>query len=196
MIKINLNPTKQQVDFANMGGIDLTKVKIVPVMVAIALMYAPDFLLQPVWEEEINQKNQEMIQLKSQLSNLKKKMAQSASLEKQINELKAQEENLRQKLTAVKQAISEKRNPSKLLLFISKNTPAELWINELIIEGSSMTIKGEALNYASIGNFVSDMRSSIFIKEANIKGTSSQVRESDKRRIETFEVSFGIARFE
>jgi len=59
-----------------------------------------------------------------------------------------------------------------------------------------MTVKGEALSYTSVGNFVNNLRSSVFIKDANIKSTTSNVRETDKRRIESFEISFAIARFE
>ena len=59
-----------------------------------------------------------------------------------------------------------------------------------------MTIKGEALSYNSVGNFVNNLRSSVFIKDASIKSTTSKVRESDKRRVESFEIHFGIARFE
>ncbi len=110
--------------------------------------------------------------------------------------MKAQEEGLEKKLAAVKQAISEKRNPAPILLYIAKNMPAELWIKELDMNQEELTIKGEALDYVSIGNFVTALKSSVFIRDANITSTSSSVREADKRRIETFEVKFGIARFD
>jgi Tfp pilus assembly protein PilN len=127
---------------------------------------------------------------------LKRKVSQSSTLEKQIRELKAQEENLGKKLTAVKQAISQKRNPANLLLYVSKNMPDDLWIKELVIDGETMLIKGDALTYNSVGNFVNNLRSSIFIKDSSIKGTTSAVRASDKRRIESFEISFVLARLE
>ncbi len=183
-------------DMSNLGGFDFTKLKFKAVLLAMVVIYLPDFFLAPVFEQEFADKTAEFSQLQSQLSSLKRKIAQSATLEKQIRELKAQEENLAKKLTAVKQAISLKRNPSNLLLYIAKNMPADLWIKELTIENDTMLIKGEALNYTSVGNFVNNLRSSIFIKEANIKGTTSTVRESDKKRIESFEIQFGIGRFE
>lgn len=196
MIKINLTATQKQMDMSNLGGFDFTKLKFKAVLLAMVVIYLPDFFLAPVFEQEFADKTAEFSQLQSQLSSLKRKIAQSATLEKQIRELKAQEENLAKKLTAVKQAISLKRNPSNLLLYIAKNMPADLWIKELTIENDTMLIKGEALNYTSVGNFVNNLRSSIFIKEANIKGTTSTVRESDKKRIESFEIQFGIGRFE
>lgn len=183
-------------DMSNLGGFDFTKLKIKAVLLAMVVIYLPDFLLTPIFEQEHADKSAEFTQLQGQLSSLKRKITQSANLERQIRELKAQEENLAKKLTAVKQAISLKRNPSNLLLYIAKNMPDDLWIKELSIDGDSMSIKGEALNYTSVGNFVNSLRSSIFIKEANIKGTTSNVRESDKKRIESFEIQFGIGRFE
>jgi Tfp pilus assembly protein PilN len=196
MIKINLSNAKKQVDISNIGGFDFTQLKIKAVLLVIVLIYIPDFVLVPIWEEERNSVNQVIEAKQAELSSLKRKVSQSQDLEKQIRELKAQEEGLEKKLAAVKQAISEKRNPAPILLYIAKNIPNELWIKELDINQEEMIIKGEALDYVSIGNFVNALKSSVFIRDASITSTSSAVRESDKRRIETFEVKFGIARFD
>lgn len=196
MIKINLSPAQKQVDLSNVGGLDFTRIKIVPVFIAIVILYLPDLVLVPMWEEDRNVKSQEISAKRGELGKLRSQVNQSAVLEKQIRELKIQEENLRKKLTAVKQAISEKKNPSNLLLYIAKNIPPELWIKDLTIEGDTMLISGEALNYTSVGNFLNNLKSSIFIKDSNIINSASVVREPDKRRVETFQARFGIARFE
>lgn len=196
MIKINLTAAKNETDFSNIAGFDFTRVKIVPLILAIVFLYLPDFTLTPMWEEEFNAKTNELASLQGKLNSLKRKVSQSGVLEKQIRELKAQEDNLVKKLTAVKQAISEKRNPSNLLIYIAKNIPQDLWIQELNIDNEVMTVKGQAMSYVSVGNFVNNLRSSVFIKDANIKNTTSTVRESDKRRVESFEISFAIARLE
>lgn len=196
MIKINLSTAQKQVDISNIGGFDFTKVKPVWVALSILFLYVPDFTVVPIWEEEFNNRTNELTTLQGELSSLKRKVTQSAQLERQIRELKAQEENLVKKLTAVKQAISEKRNPSNLLIYISKNIPNDLWLLDLSIEDNLMIIKGEALSYASVGSFLSNLRSSVFIKDANIKSTTSEVRASDKKRIEKFEVHFSLARLE
>lgn len=196
MIKINLTAAQKQVDISNLAGFDFTKLKIKAVIIACVIIYLPDVMLLPMWEDEYNNRNQELATLQGQSSSLKRKVSQSGVLEKQIRELKAQEDNLGKKLTAVKQAISQKRNPANLLLYISKNMPEDLWIKELNIEGETMLVKGEALSYTSVGNFVNNLRSSVFIRDANIKSTNSNVRASDKRRIESFEISFAVSRFE
>ena len=196
MIKINLSAAQKQVDISNLGGFDFTKLKIKAVILACVLIYLPDFLIVPTWEDDFNNRTQELSTLQSKSMSLKRKVSQSSTFEKQIRELKAQEENLGKKLTAVKQAISQKRNPANLLLYISKNMPEDLWIKELMIDGETMLIKGDALSYNSVGNFVNNLRSSVFIKDSNIKSTTSNVRASDKRRIESFEISFVLARLE
>lgn len=196
MIKINLSASQKQMDMSNLGGFDFTKIKYRAVILALVIMYLPDFFITPLWDSEFEARNAELQQLQGQSTSLKRKVAQSANMEKQIVELKAQEENLGKKLTAVKQAISLKRNPANLLLYIAKNIPQDLWVKELSIEKETMVVKGEALSYTSVGNFVNNLRSSVFIKDASIKSTTSTVRESDKRRIESFEIHFGIARFE
>lgn len=196
MIKINLRTTKSQVDISNIGGFDFTKLKIKALLFVIALIYVPDFVLVPLLEEEKTRADEAVNAKQTQLNTLKRKISRSVDFEKQIRELKSQEETLGKKLMAVKQAISEKRNPSALLLYIAKNIPNEIWLKELTINVHEMVIKGEALDYTSIGNFVNSLRSSVFIRDANIAGTSSIVRDTDKKRIETFEVKFSIERFD
>ncbi|HXH73329.1 MAG TPA: PilN domain-containing protein [Bacteriovoracaceae bacterium] len=196
MIKINLSTAKKQVSMTNVGGFDFTKLKIKALFLVMLALYIPDLLVIPMWETEIQELNANLQAKQAELTKLKSKVSQTASLEKQIRELKSQEENLGQKLLAVKQAISEKKNPAPLLLYIAKNVPNELWIKELNLDNETMIIKGEALDYTSIGNFVNNLRSSVFIKDASITNTSSSVREADKRRIESFEVKFLIGKFE
>jgi Tfp pilus assembly protein PilN len=196
MIKINLTAAQKQMDISNLGGFDFTKLKIKAVILAVVCMYLPDLFITPIWEGEYETRSGELQQLQGESNSLKRKVSKSAELEKQIKELKAQEENLGKKLTAVKQAISLKRNPSNLLLYISKNIPDDLWIKELNIDKELMIVKGEALSYTSVGNFVNNLRASVFIKDASIKNTTNAVRESDKKRIESFEIHFGIARFD
>lgn len=196
MIKINLTAAKKEMDISNLGGFDFSQLKIKAVGLAILILYLPDFFLTPMWEEELNKKTEQIQTLQQKANSLKSKVSRSATLEKQIRELRAQEENLGRKLKAVKEAIALKKNPSGLLLFIAKNIPDDLWIRDLSIEKETMVIKGEALNYMSVGTFVTNLRSSIFIRDASIKNTTSSIRPSDKRRVEVFEVQFEIARFE
>lgn len=196
MIKINLSSNKKAVDISNLGGFDFTKLKIKPLLIVIALIYLPDFVILPMWESERMTKEQDIQAVEAKVASLKRKITASQDMERQIKELQAQEENLGKKLAAVKQAISEKKNPSTLLLYIAKNIPDNLWILNLSIDDNQMMIKGEALDYTSIGNFINSLRSSVFITDANIVSTSSATREADKKRIESFEVKFTIGRFE
>jgi Tfp pilus assembly protein PilN len=196
MIKVNLSLAQNQMDISNVGGFDFTKMKFVLVGIAIVSVYVPDFTIKTYWEEEVQAKNDELAALQGKLSDKRREVSKFGDLERQIKELQAQEENLGKKLVAVKQAISLKRNPSNLLLYIAKNIPEDLWIKEMTLEESKLVIKGEALSYTGVGSFVNNLRSSVFVSDANIKSTTSNVRESDKRRIETFEVHFTIARLE
>lgn len=196
MIKINLSTAKKQVDISNIGGFDLTKLKIKAVLLVIALLYVPDFVIIPMWTQAEEEKAQELDAKMKTVAGLKRKVNEARNYENQIKELKAQEEALEKKLIAVKEAISFKKNPSALLLYIAKNTPADMWIKDLTIENDVLTIKGEALDYTSIGEFVQSLRSSVFIRDASVGQQSQYVRDSDKTRIEVFDVRFGIARFD
>lgn len=196
MIRINLVQNKSKVDLANLGGLDLSTIKIKAVALALVLLYVPDFTIIPMWTGEKNDLQAVINQKKGELSALSRKVEEARTYEQQIKELQAQEENLSQKLVAVKEAISEKKNPAALLLYIAKNTPEDLWLTELTIVGNEMTIKGEALSYPHVGDFVSNLSSSVFIGSSNIVRTGSITKEPEKRRVEEFEVKFTISRFE
>jgi Tfp pilus assembly protein PilN len=196
MIKINLSIKDNSVDIANVGGLDLTKVKVKALILVILIWYIPDFFINPLWEEEIQNKNSQLAVLRTKLNGLKAEVNKAKDYEKQIQDLKVQEQALGQKLVAVKEAISIKKNPAALLLYVAKNTPKGLWISDLSLEDDVLNIKGEALDYTSIGEFVSNLRSSVFVKEANIISTVSEARPGDKLRIERFEVKFAIGRYD
>lgn len=196
MIKINLSSSPKQLDISNIGGFDFSRVKIVWVALAVILLYVPEWFVAPMWEESEQARNAELDLEKKKLSNLKRSVGELDKEEKQIKELKIQEENLKKKLTAVNEAISQKKNPMNLMLYLSKNIPDELWIRDLKLNDDTMVVQGEAASYVSVGNFVANLRASIFIKDAHIVSTSNAVRESDKKRVEKFEVKFIIARFE
>ena len=194
MIKINLSTAQKQLDMTNVGGFDFTKIKIKAVGLAIVILYAPDFLLLPMWEQERTDKQGEVTNITMELGSLKRKITQAAELEKQIQDLKEQERILTEKLTVVKQILSEKRNPSNLLVYLAKNIPKEVWITELNFQNDELKLQGESLDYASIGKFLESVKSSVFIKEASVTKSESIVREADKKRVERFEINFKIAR--
>ncbi len=194
MIKINLINTQKQLNMTNVGGFDFTKIKTKAVALALLILYAPDFTLIPMWEQEMADKQTEVTTVTAELTSLKRKMGQAQELEKQIRDLKEQERILTEKLTVVKEILNEKRNPASLLVYLAKNTPKEVWITELTFANDELRLIGESLDYANIGRFLESVKSSVFIKEANVTKSESIVREADKRRVERFEINFKIAR--
>lgn len=196
MIRINLSLSKKNSALGGFSSIDFSAIKIKAVALAIVLLYIPDFTLIPMLTNEKEALQQVIAQKTGEMRKLTRKINESKAYEEQIKELQAQEENLGQKLVAVKNAISEKKNPSALLLYIAKNTPEDLWLTSISIKGSEMIIKGEALSYPAVGNFVSSISESVFISNSNIVRTGNKLRDSDKTRIEEFEVKFLIGRFD
>lgn len=195
MIKINLSRSTGKFDPTDVGGFDFSVIKVKALLIVIAIIYIPDFVILPMWQSEIEGYNTELANKQTEISTMKRKLTEAKNFEKQIEELKAQEESLGKKLVAVKQAISLKKNPAALILYLAKNTPPDLWIKEMTLVNDVLEITGEANDYGSIGKFIDSMKSSVFIRDYNMGATNSVLRD-DKRRIETFSVKFGIARFD
>ena len=74
MIKINLSNAKKSLDISNVGGFDFTKIKIKAMLLVIFIIYIPDYLLLPMWEEERTETETQIGNTQRVLSKLKKEV--------------------------------------------------------------------------------------------------------------------------
>ncbi len=79
MIKINLSAAQKQVDISNLGGFDFTKLKIKAIGLVILVIYLPDFVILPIWEEDFTKRSQEFEVLQRESGSLKRKVSQSST---------------------------------------------------------------------------------------------------------------------
>lgn len=196
MIKVNLYVGKKPFQLPVVAGIDLAALNIKGIIVAVILMFIPDLVLDGQYQQEIEQAESEISAIQLKLKQVQKEERSYGSVREEIEELKRQEGRLADKLVVVRKIIKQKRNPMKILLYVAENIPADIWLQSMEINGTSITIKGESKSYKSIGVFIENLKSSVFFgRDINIKQSQTKTDDSSKRRTEIFELIGNIQNF-
>ena len=196
MIEINLNPNKKGNDLSQSLGIDFSLLNVKMLLLAIVLVYLPDFTVLEMWEEEYNTLNSQITTLRSEERKLKSKEAELTSFEEMVKALKAQETKLAAKLEVVKNILLAQHNPFQVIKYISGNIPESVWVKEIDINDTQLKIIGESLDWKSIGAFIENLKASIFLDKNiyynQVKATGTKA----DRTTEEFVILARIVRFE
>jgi Tfp pilus assembly protein PilN len=197
MIQINLTTFKKPLDLSDVGGMDLSKINVKMVLIAIAVLYLPDILILPSFESEMITANQEIDQLSEQQQKLAKEVSKLKEFDLQIQQLKRREQQLIEKLGLVKTIINKKKNPWNILVYVAKNIPPEIWLTEILYEGDKIVFKGLSTDYTNQGLFLENLKKSIFFSEnlSYSKTDTSNLGEGLKK-LAPFEVTATITRYE
>lgn len=199
MIEINLYPGKGT-GSGEGSNIDFNSISIKGMIAAFVIYLLvnygmPMFYGEKVqnWDNQIQEMNTEMASLTSQLSVL-------GGLKKEIEAAKAEEQLLYEQLNIIKEIMSNKRNPMKILLYLSRNTPENTWITSFKTEGRAVRIEGLSFSYNLIGKFFDSLKSSIFFSgELRLETGSAQNTTEDGetvRRLEQFTITGSVRQFE
>ena len=197
MISINLTTQKKAVDITNIGGLDLSKINVKFVLIAILISYLPDFIILPSLQSE-RESAQEKVNLLNEENTKKRKQVNSLKgFDKQIQQLKRREQQLVEKLELVKTIISKKKNPWNVLVYVAKNIPPEIWLTEIIYEDDKIIFKGLSMDYTNQGVFLENLKRSVFFADNIIYNkVDTATLDADMKKMAPFEVTANIVRYE
>ncbi len=197
MIEINLSTVKKPLDLSNVGGVDLSKINVKMVLLAIALSYVPDFYLVSTWEDSVAEEEQTIEALRAEQKKLEREVDALAVYDKQIEALKRQEEKLKDKLSVVQGILTKKQNPWAIMVYIARNVPPEVWLSEMKVEGGKITLKGASLDYIPQGVFLENLKKSVFFdKNILYSKAEAAASEKDAKALAPFEITATILRYE
>lgn len=198
MIEVNLSPTKSDFDVANFGGINFSLINVKLMVIALVVLYVPEPFLASHYEELIKAEQAKQAKLNGEYRKIRGKVNQLQIIEKQVNALKAQEEKLANKLEIVKEIINKRQNPYKILKYVAENIPEGVWLVDLSLNEGEIALKGYARNFKSIGQFLENLKNSIFFNKNNIEyeRPDSLPNEIDGVFLEVFEIKAPIVSFE
>lgn len=195
MIKINLLVGKKPLDITNVGGFDLSQINLKFLIIAILISYTPEFFLYSKFEEDIKKENEKLAVVDKKLRESNKKVKSLQAIEKQIKALEVLDKQLQDKLNVVRDIIKINTNPVNILLYISKNIPEELWVKEITIENNVLRILGESKSPKSIGDFMDNLKNSIFFRK-DVRLPEFKTVTKDNIRTEDFTIEANIVSYE
>lgn len=196
MIEINLIVGKKPFKMPTIMGVDMALINVKMIVLAIVLSFIPGAFLESDWEPEINTANEQVGELQAKIKKLEKKNDENKSIQEQVDALARQEKKLAERLGVVKEIIKLKKNPMGIMLYLAKNIPDDVWIVSLNIENNTIKIRGQSLTYKSIGVFIENLKNSVFFNKDIVMSGSRTLEREGQARIEEFDITGTIARFE
>ncbi len=197
MIKINLLPKTKKFQMPVILGLDLGKLNIKVLLLFIVFHYIATGYLTDFFAEKRSALEAEVNELSKERTKLRNENRKYKDIQEQIKELLAQERNLQERKRVVESIILTKKNPRKLLLYISNNIPKDIWIDKLVVKGDRLSVEGFALSFKSIRIFMDNLQKSVFFDRRFEIGKSETVTDEETgARKEKFSISGYVARYE
>lgn len=197
MISINLTTQKKAVDITNVGGLDLSKINVKFVLIAIVISYVPDFVILPTLEAERTEAQERVDQLTEENNKKRKQVNSLKGFDKQIQQLKRREQQLVEKLELVKTIISKKKNPWNVLVYVAKNIPPEIWLTDIIYEDDKIIFKGLSMDYTNQGVFLENLKRSVFFADNILYNKiDTATMAPELKKMAPFEITANIVRYE
>lgn len=197
MIEINLIVGKKPFKMPTILGVDMALINVKMIVVAILLTFVPGALLESDWEPELAAVNLQVEEFNAKIKKLEKKNDDNKSIQEQVDALARQEKKLAERLGVVKEIIKLKKNPMGIMLYIAKNVPEDVWLISFDVENNTIKMKGQSLTYKSIGIFIENLKNSVFFnKDITMAGSRTIEGKDGQSRVEEFDITGTIARFE
>ncbi len=170
-------------DFESFKDLPIRKFGLPIVVAILATYFLGDFKSQEIQkvQDEITKAMAEQTKLQLELTKTKR----FDELKKQID---SDEFMIKTKLQTIEKLIVDRTTPPKLLLALSRAIPADVWLSDLKVNGTEVTLKGSSLDFNQISDFMRNLNESAFFKELNLRSTQ-QAKDESGLEIAQFELS-------
>ncbi len=161
MIKINLLPVKDEKFVRKAKGfLIISSILIASVIVAVAINNS---ILQ---KQEADSK-QKIAEADRHIANLK-------TIIGEIKKLKKKKEGLKEKIKMINSLQSKNIGPVRVLDEIALKLPSsKIWLNEISLSNSRLSISGESLDNQEVAKFMKQLESSMFFANVNLRKVES-----------------------
>lgn len=200
MIEINLVKQKEPFKVPVILGMDLNAVNWKAVAVVFVFSLAIDWFLVPHFESAKGETQAQIDSLSEKLNKLKKENSKFKDIDKQLEAFNRRVDELKSKSAQVEKIVKSKTNPKKLLEFLSKETPKDMWFNTIKLNpDNTIRIEGGSSSYKSIGSFLVAARGSSYFRNALDLTSSNTIEEKNSEgvnRIESYVIDGKVESFD
>lgn len=96
------------------------------------------------------------------------------SIIKEVEAFQARKDSLQKRIDLIKQLKANQKGPVKVLDRISQDLPDLVWLDEMTLSGSSISLTGRALNPNAIATFVENIKGDELFDEPEVGEISKQ----------------------
>ena len=200
MIEVNLVKQKEPFKVPVILGMDLNAVNWKAMGIVFVLSFVVDWVIAPHFESLKSEAQAQIDAQTEKLNALKKENVQFKDIDKQLEAFNRRVDELKSKSSQVEKIVKSKTNPKKLLEFLSKETPSDMWFDKIKINpDSTIKIEGGSNSYKSIGSFLVAARGSSYFRNALDLTSSNTVEEKTPEgvmRIEAFVIDGKVESFD
>lgn len=196
MIEINLAPGSSGQGLENVGGFNFSLLNVKLIVISIVALYGVEIIVGNYFQEEIDELDAKQVALNAEQRSVSNKLRALADIKKQVENLNKQEAVLAKRIETVKKIVDKRQNPYRILKYIAENTPKEIWLDEVELADRSLRLVGSSKSWKSIGEFLQNLKTSIFF-DTNVEyikpdGASETFKG---QRIEAFVIQARVVRF-
>lgn len=102
----------------------------------------------------------------------------------EVEAFKKRNAELRHKIEVIEQLKANQYGPVRLMDEVSKALPELLWLTDLGVSGSAISMRGQALNENAVANFIANLGASPFFSEPVLK-----IMSQNEAGVFTFDLS-------
>lgn len=186
MIKINLALRKQsaaidttkerpaggpklsfkQFDFEMVKSPEIRRLALV-VVVAIIGTYVADGLKTDM----MNKLDQQVEKANADNAKAKADLAKTAGYEAIKQQIDADEELIKTKLSTITKLIADRQLPPKMLMSISSSIPKDVWLTDFSVISGEIKLKGSALGYDPVTDFLKALNENDMLADVKLENT-------------------------
>ena len=192
MIELNLLEKKKPVVLPVVLGLDLNKIDIKKLGIAIVIYYLPSILVSTLYEDKIAdaEKKLQIITTKNETS--KAAIEKDNNVKYQVDAYKAQVIKLQSRSNQVDEILKNRTNPKKILEKIARSIPEDVWFTSLSInEKHELSIRGGSDTPRAIGEFITNINDSPYFG-GNVTPVNQENKKEDLDGVLTSYESFEL----
>ncbi len=125
--------------------------------------------------------------LRADVETFQKEVDELAPIIKEVEDFKAKQAELENKVEVIKQLQANQRGPVRIMDYVSSAVPELLWLNRMDVAANQITVSGEAFNTNAVANFMENLDRFPEFQEPVLKDTAQ------RGAVYTFTVTFNYA---
>jgi hypothetical protein len=202
MIKINLATRKQSVLVTESGGqraaklfatgkFTLPKAEDLPIrkiVIAAVSFGALWFTWNSYQKDEIDKFQQELTKLETEQTRLTTELGKTRNDEAKRKEVEADAATLKAKLDTINKLVTDRQAPPKILLALATDIPKNVWLTDVKLADTSISLKGNAVALDDISGFIKSLNESTYFSEFKLLN-SQQALDDQQVEIASFELT-------